>query len=620
MFKIRKITAMILCLLLAFSSMSIAFGATDYDGHWAKATIDKWVGEGKMSGYPDGTFKPNIKVTRAEFVKMVNSIIEFDGTSNISYNDVSSNDWYYTYVQVAQAIGYIKGYENNNFGPNDYITREQAASILARIQYLDANAKAANSFSDADKISSWAIDSVGGAVEADFIKGYENGEFRPTNNLTRAEAITMLDNVLNNSKNYVVYKAGTIKDLNVEGNLIIAKTVGNGKVTLENVTVKGDIIAVDGSVKELNLNNVKSSRVVVENKDAKITLGKDTVIDEIVATVVVSIDNKSGEVKKVTITADEKITLAGKYNDVVLSGEGNVAFSDATVEKLTVNKKIDLLGKGTIQLIVANANGIRYESGVKLVKVELGPGVTVPPALIGQSSGGSSGGGGGGPTTTTKEYAVSVNITSTKGNTSQNTFTSYNENEKMYDFIIKEAESILNSTDSRVVNAIDKFINKLNAELIAKSSITLPGTSITGTQTIWNEIIVELGTAPIANDLLQFETKFLSGTLDKSDLKELVKIAKTVTATDVDAIETLSKKIDKKYGTTIATKGAYTITFEKTAAPTGNLAILDFITDQYNSQIKAKDFFDTNGKITVNATNASGTITGTAEFNQVLLP
>ena len=144
----KRTIALIMCLVLSLGSLAYAEDVmlisapieNDYEGHWAQATIQKWMDEGRVSGYPDGSYKPDNKVTRAEFVKMVNGIIDFNKMSSITYNDVQASEWFYDYIRVAQSIGYISGYSTTMFGPNDYITREQAASIVARIQYLKDNA------------------------------------------------------------------------------------------------------------------------------------------------------------------------------------------------------------------------------------------------------------------------------------------------------------------------------------------------------------------------------------------------------------------------------------------------------------------------------------------------
>ena len=281
--KIKRIMIITLCVVMAIGNLSLAFAedanlisakVKDYDGHWAQATIQKWIDEGRISGYPDGSFKPEANITRAEFVKMVNSIIDYDVQGTISYADVKSGDWYYTSISIAQEIGYIAGYSKNQFGPNDNITREQAATILARAEYLGENKEAAQKFSDKNTMSSWAVNSIGAASEAGYINGYENGSFKPLNKLTRAEAVTMLDNVLVNSKNYIIYKAGTeLKNFVVDGNLVIAKTVGEGDVHLNNVVVTGKMMVYGGGMKSVYFNKVKVAKIEVEKNKVRLVFG-----------------------------------------------------------------------------------------------------------------------------------------------------------------------------------------------------------------------------------------------------------------------------------------------------------------------------------------------------------
>lgn len=399
--RLKKTLALILCFVMALGSFAYAediqpvtISIKDYEGHWAQTVIEKWLESGKISGYPDGSYKPDNNITRAEFVRMVNGIIDFDKKGEITYKDVSSSDWYYEYISVAQEVGYISGYSAEKFGPNDYITREQAATILARVQYLAGSADGVEKFSDKDKISAWAVESVGASAEAGFIGGYPDGSFKPLNNLTRAEALTMIDNVLVNGKNLVVYNDGTeLKDLVVDGDLIIAKTVGDGNVYVTDVEVKGNLYVYGGGANSVYLNGVKVSKVVVDKDKIRLVLGEGTNVQEIEVAAETVLENKDGTVAKVTITGDNKITLSGNFDEVVVSGNGNIVLKDAVITKLVVNKPIVILGTGTIKTLVANADGIKFDSAVKIDKTELGEGVTEEPKR--ESSGGGGGGGGG---------------------------------------------------------------------------------------------------------------------------------------------------------------------------------------------------------------------------------
>lgn len=168
----------------------------DYKGHWAEATIDKWFNEGHISGYPDGSFRPEEYMTRAEFLKIVNNVFRFSETTEIDFVDVNINDWYYEEVKTAFKNEYILGISETQFAPNDFITREQAAIVISKILKLEGDESDANKFVDFSQINLWAKEYVGAASENQLINGYEDNSFKPQNNIKRAEAITILDRVL----------------------------------------------------------------------------------------------------------------------------------------------------------------------------------------------------------------------------------------------------------------------------------------------------------------------------------------------------------------------------------------------------------------------------------------
>jgi len=170
--------------------------ARDYVGHWAEAVIQKWLDMEYITGYPDGTFRPEEFITRAEFVKIVNNAFGFKETAEITFTDVKEEKWYYEEIQKAYKEGDIVGVSETEFAPENYITREQAAIIMTRLLELEGNEKGAVVFSDSSKVSSWAKEYVGAAAEHNLIKGYEDNTFRPQNNIKRAEALVLLDRIL----------------------------------------------------------------------------------------------------------------------------------------------------------------------------------------------------------------------------------------------------------------------------------------------------------------------------------------------------------------------------------------------------------------------------------------
>lgn len=165
-----------------------ALAVTDLPpSHWAASTINAYVSRGIMSGYPDGTFRPEASVTRAEFVKMVNSVFGYNTASTISFSDVSASYWGYDEIAKAVYAGYVNGDENGKFNPESPLTREEAASIICRIKGLAPNQSAAGNYTDSSRIAGWAAPYVGAVTQFGYMEGNGDGTFNPTKALSRAE-------------------------------------------------------------------------------------------------------------------------------------------------------------------------------------------------------------------------------------------------------------------------------------------------------------------------------------------------------------------------------------------------------------------------------------------------
>jgi len=106
--------------------------------HWGYEKIVEFVQKGYMKGYDDNTFKPDGSLTRAEFVHVINNYFGFTGNENVvtTLSDVNQNEWYAKGVNEAIARGYMIGYEDGTFRPNNPITRQEAIVVLAKILIL----------------------------------------------------------------------------------------------------------------------------------------------------------------------------------------------------------------------------------------------------------------------------------------------------------------------------------------------------------------------------------------------------------------------------------------------------------------------------------------------------
>ena len=168
----------------------------DISGHWAKKEIKQFISSGYVNGYEDKTFRPDNSITRAEFVKLVNKYFGFNNKEAIKFSDININDWYYKDICIASKAGYINGYEDKTFKPNKTITREEVSKILISIKNKQDNVyDKLNKYPDKNKVSNWAKAYVEGAIEQGYLKGDDLGLLNPTNNITRAESITILSRV-----------------------------------------------------------------------------------------------------------------------------------------------------------------------------------------------------------------------------------------------------------------------------------------------------------------------------------------------------------------------------------------------------------------------------------------
>ena len=165
----------------------------DIKGHWAYDSIKQFIEKGYINGYEDKTFKPNNSITRAEFVRIVNKVFNFTEQGKENFKDIEIGAWYYADICIGVNAGYINGYEDGTFRPNEAITREEAASIISTITNLYGNSNL--KFVDDNKIASWAKSSVYALAEAKIMTGYEDNTFRPKNKITRAEAVATLSRI-----------------------------------------------------------------------------------------------------------------------------------------------------------------------------------------------------------------------------------------------------------------------------------------------------------------------------------------------------------------------------------------------------------------------------------------
>ena len=328
--KKKRILAMILavasCLSLAVgvsAANTVARKATDFrdfdKSAWYAEAVSAAVDNGLLYGKSSAIIDPNGDMTRAEMAAIINRSFGCYKTADVSqYKDVSKNKWYYKDVALAVQMGTYNGRSSSSMAPDAPITREEAMTVVARALELDYDSYSKtdlSTFSDRNKISNWALPYVRAMVGADYIHGRTKG-LEPLDNITRAEFAQIFHNIIGT---YIVSKGTydkdikgsvlirtdevTLKDMTVDGDLIIGCGAADGKITLDNVTVKGRLLVWGGGIKAVYCNNgTQMPEVVVARVDdaVKVIYDRDSTL-AVIDTIKVRITDRAKAFKETEI-------------------------------------------------------------------------------------------------------------------------------------------------------------------------------------------------------------------------------------------------------------------------------------------------------------------------------
>lgn len=173
---------------------------SDLHGHWAEKIIRDMISEGYIKGElvnGELVINPDRPITRAEFVVVLTKAKTTKTSDSAkSFSDLKENSWYSEAVEIATSNGIINGYPDGTFKPNNPITRAEASAIISNSNNLNQedNLKKLDNVKEFNDISKnhWYYNSVMLCRLFDIISGYPDGSFRPGNNITRAEAFVMI--------------------------------------------------------------------------------------------------------------------------------------------------------------------------------------------------------------------------------------------------------------------------------------------------------------------------------------------------------------------------------------------------------------------------------------------
>jgi Cys-rich repeat protein len=182
------------CVIEGMGYPPVETGFTDIADHWAKTYIERLFGAGVISGKTPTIFAPNDPVSRAELTKIGVKAFGHDIAEprlvfeENAFTDVNESDWFFNYVNIAESLGCVEGYDDNTFRPNTYVQRVEALKIIICLAGMNVDDPAIPQATFPDLIpNAWYTKYVNYAQHANIISGYEDGNFGPANNLLRGE-------------------------------------------------------------------------------------------------------------------------------------------------------------------------------------------------------------------------------------------------------------------------------------------------------------------------------------------------------------------------------------------------------------------------------------------------
>lgn len=333
---IRSLCLAVALVLTASCLAPLADAATvpvDMQGHWASGQVAEWKEAGLVGGFPDGTFRPDDSITRAQFITMVNKVLGLKEKAPISYADVRENDWFANEIAKAKQSGYISGYPDNTIRPNNTITRQEITVIIASILELDPNPIGVNSFQDVEVIASWSRGTMGAVAAEGILNGFPDGTCRPTDTANRAQGVVILSKAagvmyaeagsysLRMIDGNATINAGgvTLKGSTIEGSLLLTEGVGEGSINLEDITVKGRTVICGGGSDSIILNNCNLGTIVIRKSSGPVRIiatGK-TNIGRVIAKTEARLENHNNTGQgfgfdNIEVLPNAKVTIDGK--------------------------------------------------------------------------------------------------------------------------------------------------------------------------------------------------------------------------------------------------------------------------------------------------------------------
>jgi parallel beta-helix repeat protein len=170
---------------------------SDIVSHWGAGFVQALVTKGLIRGFPDGTFKPEASITRAEYAAIIAKTFELprqSGTGTVTFTDVPANFWASAAINQAAGMGFVSGFPDGTFRPEQNLTRVQAlVSLVSGLGISGSNPSLLQFYSDRAQIPSYATDALSTATQRRLVVNYPKPDrLEPLSNITRAEVTALI--------------------------------------------------------------------------------------------------------------------------------------------------------------------------------------------------------------------------------------------------------------------------------------------------------------------------------------------------------------------------------------------------------------------------------------------
>lgn len=354
----RKAISLFLALSLCVGMLTVpATAASGYDdtaGHWAESSIERWSGYKIVEG-DDGHFHPNRSLTRGEMAKILaNTLGLTDEGEKNPFADVPADAWYTPYVLRCAVAGIIEG-DGVNAHPTDVITRQETMTVLGRALNIEPVKDAdLSAYADGSTVADWAKGYVAAMTKAGVIKGIGENLLAPTQDVTRASIMAILDR----SVAEYINASGTYDLTGKEGLVLVA----TGNVTFTGKTSANILVTSAATGKELTFDKAEiTGSITVQADNAKVVSKNSSTLPKIVAL------GKNIKTETIAPKPSRRPSSSGGGG-----GSSSPSYSNLTVaESKTVDENktyrdvtiTDAVGDGTVTLANMTILGNLYING-----------------------------------------------------------------------------------------------------------------------------------------------------------------------------------------------------------------------------------------------------------------